>query len=460
MISFSRLGGMGRIGNSLFQISCVVGFARKHGMDYVLPKWKHADAFKNKINQSDSVPPFPIYKEPNFHYNEIPNYKDVDLVGYFQGEKYFKHCENEIRELFEPSDAIKKRIKKEYGKILEGNTCAIHIRRGDYLQLGKYHTNISMWYYKNAVDKIKADHYLVFSDDIEWCKEKIHGAKVTHINTGDDIYDFFIMAECKNFIIANSSFSWWASYLSKHPQKRIIAPRKNDWFGVDAKNRNVDDLYLSNWEFSIKSAVIIFHKNINRYPKQWIDKCITSIRGQTYKDFDVFEVDYGGGNIQAYAGSNFESRVLSDHAQAHNYLLDKVFSLGYDCAFNVNVDDFYALNRFEKQIKCIEQGQDVVSSNFYNVDESDRVIAEKRMDILGVNKEANANHNIIAHPVCCYSKNFWTTCTKLHSEEIPRDDFELWKRSYAACKYKFLILPDYLLYYRVSSKKVSAPQNH
>ncbi len=130
--------------------------------------------------------------------------------------------------------------------------------------------------------------------------------------------------------------------------------------------------------------------------------------------------------------------------------------MGYDYGANTNIDDFYSLDRFEKQLICARQRYDVISSNFYNVNEAGSIIADKKMNVLDIVSEAKKNHNIIAHPVTCYSKNFWTTCTKLRSEEIPRDDFELWRRSYTSGKYKFIILPDYLLNYRVHQQKISA----
>ncbi len=205
----------------------------------------------------------------------------------------------------------------------------------------------------------------------------------------------------------------------------------------------------------LKAAVIIFHKNVQNYPKKWIDECIESIKIQTYQNFDVFEVDYGGSNQQIYPGSNFESREFDNHAEAHNYLLDKVFALNYDCAFNVNVDDIYAVDRFEKQIACMEEGCDVVSSNYYNINENGETIKEMAMSGLNPDIEASSGHNIIAHPVVCYSRNFWETCEKLDPKEIPVDDFKMWQRSYQKGTHKFLILPDYLLYYRVHENKVS-----
>jgi len=206
---------------------------------------------------------------------------------------------------------------------------------------------------------------------------------------------------------------------------------------------------------NIKSAVIIFHKNMDEYyPKGWIDKCYSTIINQSYKDFDVFELDYGGTNRQTYRGSNFESIRMNDHAMAHNYLLDTVFALGYDCAFNVNVDDWYALNRFEKQIPYIQEGYDVVSSNFYRVTADESMKQSFFFDRRDFKKEAKRGHNIMAHPVMCYSKHFWTNCDKLDPKDIPGDDFILWKKSYKK-GFRFIILPEMLLFQRIHENNIS-----
>jgi len=204
----------------------------------------------------------------------------------------------------------------------------------------------------------------------------------------------------------------------------------------------------------MKSAVIIFHKNIDTYyKKEWIDECFNSIRNQSYSDFDVFEIDYGGTNNQRYDGSIFESKELNNHTQAHNLLLDKVFSLGYACAFNVNVDDWYALNRFEKQIPWIKKGYDVVSSNFYRTTDGREVTQSFTFHNRDIRKEAAREHNIIAHPVVCYSRHFWTNCDRLDPAHIPYDDFKLWKKSYG--RFKFIILPDFLLFQRIHLNNIS-----
>src|SRR3990170_1078144 len=100
-------------------------------------------------------------------------------------------------------------------------------------------------------------------------------------------------------------------------------------------------------------AVIVYHKNVFNYPKRLTDKCVESIVNQTYKDFCLYEIDYGAQGNRLFENkiANYKSFDIEfpTHADAHNFLLDEVFKNGHDCAFNVNVDDFYDIKRFEKQ---------------------------------------------------------------------------------------------------------------
>lgn len=205
----------------------------------------------------------------------------------------------------------------------------------------------------------------------------------------------------------------------------------------------------------MKAAVIIFHKNVDNYVRpEWLKKCYDTIRNQTYKDFDVFELDYGGTHRQTYEGSIFMSEAMPTHAHAQNYLLDGVFGEDYDCCFNVNIDDYYALGRFENQLKYIEQGYDVVSSNFYRF-YGDGAWQSLEFHNKDIQHEAfQRNHNIIAHPVVCYARKFWEAGDKLNPAEIPADDFALWKRSYQRGA-RFIISPDFLLWQRIHENNVS-----
>ena len=247
MVTFSQLSKLGRMGNQMWQISVTIGYARKWNMDYVLPVWSYAQHFKYGFNQSDKIPAMSRYSEKGFHYTQIPKYNNVDLYGYFQSIKYWEHCQREIRQYFTPNETIHALLDKTP---MATNTCAIHVRRTDYLQLNDYHPSLPIDYYQRAIESMKADSYIIFSDDIEWCKNEptFKGENFTFVNSESDLLDFFIMRQCDRFIIANSSYSWWASYLSTGLNKRIIAPKKEHWFGQKYNMNRVDDLYLTLWE--------------------------------------------------------------------------------------------------------------------------------------------------------------------------------------------------------------------
>lgn len=246
MVTFTNLGRLGRFGNQLWQIAATIGYSRQYGVQYAIPEWQYAKHFNGRINQSKTFRRLPVIKEKSFSYNKLPRMNGADLFGYFQSIKYWKHCESEIRELFKPNFEISRIIEsnKDFNNT---NTCSVHIRRGDYIKHIDYHSILPIDYYKEAMDQINADLYLVFSDDIDWCKKNIQIENARFISTGSDVIDWFMMSSCKNHIIANSSYSWWASYLSENENKKIIAPNKNLWFGKGYSEYKLDDLYLPQW---------------------------------------------------------------------------------------------------------------------------------------------------------------------------------------------------------------------
>ena len=193
-----------------------------------------------------------VYKEPNFHYDAIPLLDNIRLEGYFQSARYWEGYEDTIKELFAPNNRLLEYVSHKYDHIVKDAT-AVHVRRGDYLEKAEYHYNLGLDYYQEAAYSMQktSEHYspvILFSDDIEWCQE--HWTGVTYIHE-DPITDFFVMSRCKNFIIANSSFSWWASYLATHPDKQIIAPSK--WFGSKKAHFDLKDLYRP--EFKVLTNV-------------------------------------------------------------------------------------------------------------------------------------------------------------------------------------------------------------
>jgi len=239
MISYSKLGEYGRLGNQMFQIAATIAHSRKMNEDYVIPDWKYDKYFEGQFNMGKPVNTTP-FNEPRFHYSEL-NHKNIDLVGYYQSDKYFNEYESIIRELFTPKKDILEKFKKSYSF---EDSVSFHIRRTDYLGKMDYHPVQSLEYYDEGLKYIRSKKNIkkiyIFSDDIDWCKENIKYENIIFIEGQLDVEDMFLMSLCENNITANSSFSWWSSWLNTNEDKIVIAPEK--WFGNIA-NINTKDLY-------------------------------------------------------------------------------------------------------------------------------------------------------------------------------------------------------------------------
>lgn len=146
---------------------------------------------------------------------------------YVQDYEYFDKYREELRELFRedigymPYVAIHLRVGKNPVNPEEPS----YINNPFYVPLAK------TGYYIDAINQFGPDRkFLVFSDDTEFAKTYFVGDKFAFDEGGDTIDVFNRMASCDSFIIANSSFSWWAAYLSPHPAKIVVAPTYDKWY--------------------------------------------------------------------------------------------------------------------------------------------------------------------------------------------------------------------------------------
>jgi hypothetical protein len=194
------------------------------------------------------------YLQQNFKYDEAYfKLDEVLLDGYWQSEKFFSGMEDDIREIFSFKQALSDKNRELTEDIINSNSVAIHVRRGDYLTPRYYKTFgsvCSLKYYQNAVnyirDKVDTPFFYIFTNDPAWCKENMNldNYVIVDWNKGKDSYlDMQLMSLCKHNIIANSSFSWWGAWLNKNTDKIVVAP--SIWFG----DRNIDtsDIVPKSW---------------------------------------------------------------------------------------------------------------------------------------------------------------------------------------------------------------------
>jgi hypothetical protein len=160
------------------------------------------------------------------------------LEGYWQSYKYFNKYSEQIKASLNIDNInVNKEVRLHAIKIKNTESVAIHVRRVDYQD--KLHIN----YYLNAIDffkNINGVKFYIFSDDIEWCKLNFATNEFIYFSNNSEIEDFYLMTKCNNFIIANSSFSWWAAWLSDSISKKVIAPKNTS---IGCKN----EFYPDDW---------------------------------------------------------------------------------------------------------------------------------------------------------------------------------------------------------------------
>lgn len=238
---------MGRMGNQMFIIATTIAYALREGSEYHIPfksgRRDQFDCYFPHLCFHLDTSQYQIIKEQQFGiHSPLPiidpdqNYK---LQGYFQSEKYFKNYRREIFEAF---------LIPRYPT--QPNLVSIHIRRGDYVNLSRKHPLVDLAYVKDAMNHFR-DHshtfFLVFSDDIQWCKENLVGDRIDYWMDPDPIESMSMMASCRHNIISNSTFSWWGAWLNQNSDKIVIAPKQ--WFGQQYQDRVLQtrDMIPENW---------------------------------------------------------------------------------------------------------------------------------------------------------------------------------------------------------------------
>jgi len=245
---------MGRLGNQLFQVASTIGVAKKNNHDYCFPNWAVNQYLKNPIPTNFMHADMQI-KEAGCDYQDLnlecEGNLSIDLVGYFQSERYFKNYETVIRDHLILNDELNKGIEDKYRDVFEGNVASVHVRCGDYRSLNKVYHSLPKSYFDKCIEESGAQKILFFSDDISHCKDVfmsegdflfiserqhdqnlIADTRSAEIDSPkylkEDLLELFLMSKCRTNIISNSTYGWWAAWLNNHPDKQVFAP--NEWF--------------------------------------------------------------------------------------------------------------------------------------------------------------------------------------------------------------------------------------
>ena len=251
----------GGLGNQMFQVAAGLIYAKETGRELVLPnedynthtttkeyadtifsfcKYRYHKALTAiEINRLKTYHGFYVYPEkPGFEpWSTLITSGNVILEGYFQYYPPIERHEDWIRGLYLQS----------LGSTGDPGLIGIHVRRGDYLQFPDVFYSQHENYYRSSIhtmNQLKPGcRYILFSDDIEWCKQQPFFRDLTFCEEKDELITLALMARCHGgFICANSSFSWWGAFLGAHSVRSpCIVPYQ--WM----KDKDTTTLFPSSW---------------------------------------------------------------------------------------------------------------------------------------------------------------------------------------------------------------------
>lgn len=256
IFTYRDLGFNGRLGNQLWQIASTIGIAEsRNGQAIFDPDWKYRKYFNvpDRYFGEVSVDAIEAWEwATSIHHAHRPYMQNLDL---------WRDIANEVWEWFQPSAYA----RQQTGIIYEGST-SVHVRRTDAVVKQTLFKVPTMEYFLPAMKAVAPNTkvFLVFSDDVDWCIREfpasVGGIPVQFMTPvlpeaarnykGDpegnqwEMNDFFMIMKCENHIISNSTFSWWAAWLSGNTSP--VAPKQ--WFnGRYIKEINLDHFLPPSW---------------------------------------------------------------------------------------------------------------------------------------------------------------------------------------------------------------------
>lgn len=233
----------GQLGNQMFFIASTLAYAWDQHLIPIFPGLKSNDfSMSHNRNRvfgkvdSETISPVPL---PNYilsdlsrpGYVPIPDHlKNVTLNWGFFSWRYFDHHRDRIIDVFSPSVETVEKIKTKYQDLIDSDkTVSVHVRTFSKKLHEEGSPFVGFKFFEDAFSKFPDDHiFVVFSDRIKWTKanftKKFPEKNFVFIEGNDDTEDFYLMSMMKNHIVSKSTFSWWAAYLNKNPDKRVYIP--------------------------------------------------------------------------------------------------------------------------------------------------------------------------------------------------------------------------------------------
>lgn len=249
MLVFLNLGEKGNFGNQLFQIASTIGIANNNRHEFAFPKWEYATCFNFNFPLYNKKLNYQLIKENAYQYSNIELFDgNYNLNGWFQSEKYFK--EEAVKRCLKFQPGIINKVKTRYSEILSRKNILISVRRGDFVNHPYYYQLDYKFYFLGIIKNFSdwKERVLVFtSDDIDYCKKHFEFLpNAIFVDNSNIIEQLALGSLCDDFVLSNSTFSWWMAWLGEKEETKIVRPIQNFRGKFRALN-NDKDYYPERW---------------------------------------------------------------------------------------------------------------------------------------------------------------------------------------------------------------------
>ena len=183
---------------------------------------------KNKLTKFSSI--------------ELNNFNNkIYIDGNFESEKYFLDYRNELLKQFSFKKDMS--INKYLDIIRKHNVVSISVRQNRYSErlsnkLDQYSIRKSQDFVSQTVDyiyqsikfiksKVNNPKFLLWSNDFTGLEKYFPTNEFLYVINPEDkiLNDFYLLTQCKYFIVGPSTFSWWGAWLSNNESKICIRPK-------------------------------------------------------------------------------------------------------------------------------------------------------------------------------------------------------------------------------------------
>lgn len=259
----------GGLGNQLFMYSYAFSYAKKSGRRlYLIDSWyrkQQRPDFLSDFERDFEIIKYPQIVESNILRSrminelaykalgisirfpklstslgvvniDVPNTRkrfSLILYGYGHKPDFFTTYKSQLVEKFmlNKSNEAKARSHLNFFHKTGKQVVAVHIRRGDSVIAGNFSNVLPVSYYEECIDTLKSSEtlFLIFSDDVNWCKSRFKGNRFYFVDEQDPILSLKMASMCDAYILSASSFSWWMAWISETQNPTVYFPLEENF---------------------------------------------------------------------------------------------------------------------------------------------------------------------------------------------------------------------------------------